>query len=289
MKKKKVLCLLCAAAVMLTSIPFAPTRAYASQVNQEESQIGENQSGDATDNGGTEGPTENIWEDETGLYEVLKQDGQGRELVARSGNVYLTTEYDDANSTVTQYCSEGPLEGNNYDRKTTTQQIEENEFHSTTIVTTETASGTTVEEYDGDDNLTRSVAEDGETTVNYYEDGNLVKAIQPYTGTPEDALHTSTYTYDATGNLTKVTARAALRHLPGRRKAFQKCCAFAFRSLNAPLRHRTKTAASATPGRNTNMTQPGTSFPTGRRSTPPGSLRHTRAQTTLTTATGTSR
>lgn len=119
MKRKKVLCLLCAAAVMLTSIPFAPTRAYASQVNQEESQIGENQSGDATDNGGTEEPTENIWEDETGLYEVLEQDAQGRELVARSGNVYFTTEYDDANSTITQYCSEGPLEGNNYDRKTT--------------------------------------------------------------------------------------------------------------------------------------------------------------------------
>ena len=209
MKRKKVLCLLCAAAVMFTSIPFAPTRAYASQVNQEESQIGENQSGDATDNGGTEEPTENIWEDETGLYEVLKQDAQGRELVARSGNVYFTTEYDDANSTITQYCSEGPLEGNNYDRKTTTRQVEENEFHSISIVTTETASGTTVEEYDGDDNLTRSVAEDGETTVNYYEDGNLVKAIQPYTGTPEDALHTSTYEYDASGNLTTECTPAA--------------------------------------------------------------------------------
>ena len=46
------------------------------------------------------------------------------------------------------------------------------------------------------------MSETGEVAVNYYEDGNLVKAIQPYTGTPEDALHTSTYTYDATGNLT---------------------------------------------------------------------------------------
>ena len=44
--------------------------------------------------------------------------------------------------------------------------------------------------------------EDGKTAINYYEDGNLVKAIQPYTGTAEDALHTSTYEYDASGNLT---------------------------------------------------------------------------------------
>ena len=119
MKKKKVLCLLCAAAVMLTSIPYAPMQAYASQSSQAETQPGQNQSGDAIDNSGTEESTENIWEDETGLYEVLKQDAQGRELVARSGNVYLTTEYDDAHNTVTQYCSEGPLEGDNYDRKTT--------------------------------------------------------------------------------------------------------------------------------------------------------------------------
>ena len=273
---------------MLTSIPYAPMQAYASQTNQAEMKSQSSQ-GEDTAGSGTEESTENIWEDETGLYEVLKQDAQGRELIARSGNIYLTTEYDDANNKVTQYCSEGALEGNNYDRKTTTQQIEENEFHSTTIVTTETASGTTVEEYDNDDNLTRSVAEDGETTVNYYENGNLVKAIQPYTGTPEDALHTSTYEYDAQGNLTKVTARAALRHLPGRRKAFQKCCAFAFRSLNAPLRHRTKTAASITSGRSIPTTGKATSFPTERPSMNQGSLRHTPAQTTPTTKMGTSR
>lgn len=212
MKKKKVLCLLCAAAVMLTSIPYAPIQANASQARQAETQSGASQAepqAGGNQPGTGEESTENIWEDETGLYEVLEQDGQGRELVARSGNVYLTTEYDDAHNTVTQYCSEGPLEGGNYDRKTTTQQIEENEFHSTTIVTTETASGTAVEEYDSDDNLTRSVSETGEVAVNYYENGNLVKAIQPYTGTAEDALHTSTYEYDASGNLTTECTPAA--------------------------------------------------------------------------------
>ena len=197
---------------MLTSIPYAPMQAYASQTSQAETQPGASQAepqAGGNQPGTGEESTENIWEDETGLYEVLEQDGQGRELVARSGNVYLTTEYDDAHNTVTQYCSEGPLEGGNYDRKTTTQQIEENEFHSTTIVTTETASGTAVEEYDSDDNLTRSVSETGEVAVNYYENGNLVKAIQPYTGTAEDALHTSTYEYDASGNLTAECTPAA--------------------------------------------------------------------------------
>ena len=122
MKKKKVLCLLCAAAVMLTSIPYAPMQAYASQASQAEPQSGASQAepqAGGNQPGTGEESTENIWEDETGLYEVLEQDGQGRELVARSGNVYLTTEYDDAHNTVTQYCSEGPLEGGNYDRKTT--------------------------------------------------------------------------------------------------------------------------------------------------------------------------
>ena len=84
MKRKKVLCLLCAAAVMLTSIPYASIEAYASQARQADT-------GDLADNSGTEEPTEDIWEDETGLYEVLEQDEEGRELVARSGNIYLTT------------------------------------------------------------------------------------------------------------------------------------------------------------------------------------------------------
>ena len=103
-------------------LPYISMQAYASQASQAEPQSGASQAepqAGGNQPGTGEESTENIWEDETGLYEVLAQDGQGRELVARSGNVYLITEYDDAHNTVTQYCSEGPLEGGNYDRKTT--------------------------------------------------------------------------------------------------------------------------------------------------------------------------
>lgn len=202
MRKKQVLCLLCAVTVMAASIPYAPQRAYASEIIQEETEADSRQETE-------DGKTENIWEDETGIYEIIEQDSQGRELLARSGNIYITTEYDDFLHKTVQYCSEGPLQGNNYDWKTTTREIEENEFHSVCIVTTETESGTTVEEYDEDGNTTRSVSETGEVAVNYYQDGNLVKTIQPYTGTPQDALYTHTYEYDAQGRLTAEYSPAA--------------------------------------------------------------------------------
>ena len=54
---------------------------------------------------------------ETGSYEVLEQDSQGRELVARSGDSYITTEYDDAAQKTIQYYSQGPLEGNNFTQR----------------------------------------------------------------------------------------------------------------------------------------------------------------------------
>lgn len=191
MKRKQILCILCAAAVLLTSAPYTPEHAYGSEPVKAENK-------------------ENIWEDETGSYEVLEQDSQGRELVARSGDSYITTEYDDAAQKTIQYYSQGPLEGNNFTQKTTVQEIEENEFCSVMIVTTETESGTVVEEYDKDDNLTRYVSKDGNVKVNEYQDGNLLKVVEPYTGTEEDALHTATYEYDAAGNKTAEYSPAAL-------------------------------------------------------------------------------
>ena len=135
-------------------------------------------------------------------YEVLKTDEKGRQLLVRIGDVYVTSEYNDENKSSVTYYSNGPLAGENYIEKITTQEIEENEFHSVSVITDETAEGTVVEEYDKDDNLTRRVEKDGRTEVNEYDaDGNLIKQISPYQGNGDDRLHTVYYEYDKDGHM----------------------------------------------------------------------------------------
>ena len=154
MKNKKWLSLFCAATIAVTSVAQpAYAAAHSCGILQEP------------------GSEEDFEEMD---YEVLKTDEKGRPLLVKNGGVYVTSEYEDENKSSVTYYSNGPLAGENYIEKITTQEIEENEFHSVSVITDETAGKTVVEEYDKDENLTRRVDEDGRTEVNEYDaDGNL--------------------------------------------------------------------------------------------------------------------
>lgn len=153
--------------------------------------------------------TEIIGEEETDTdiyeedddYVVLEVDDKNRERLVKSGDIYITTDYDDEENEQIVYYSEGPLEEDNCITKITIQGIEKNEFNSTYVVTTENSYGTIIQEYDEENNNTRTVDENGKVTVNYYEGEYLISTITPYKGTSEDELNKILYKYDDIGHV----------------------------------------------------------------------------------------
>lgn len=145
---------------------------------------------------------EEIFDEE---YQVLERDEQSRETLVQTGDLYVTTIYDDENRLYTVYYANAPYEeGNIFIEKITVQEIDGNEFGSTCIVTVENEQGITIDEYNEFNQVTRTVSTDGECKVNYYNGENLIKEIVPYTGTEEDIMHTTSYSYDSNGHLSEI-------------------------------------------------------------------------------------
>ena len=90
MRNKKLCSLLCVAAITVTSLAQPAYAAESCGIAHE-----------ATVEADGEEPD----------YEVLKTDENGRDLLVRTGDVYVTSEYDDENHRVTTYYSNGPLDG----------------------------------------------------------------------------------------------------------------------------------------------------------------------------------
>ena len=205
--QKRIWSILCCAALCLSSMGSLNAKALSDTVETEitgqeteDTQAADEGAQTAGSSGETDGTAVCETDDD---YQVLEVDDKNRERLVKAGDTYITTDYDDDAGIQTVYYSEGPLNGDNYTEKITIEEIEANEFNSTCIVTTENAWGITIQEYDENDNTTRTVDENGKVTVNQYEGQNLLSTISPYTGTSEDELNKVTYQYSNTGNLSE--------------------------------------------------------------------------------------
>ena len=205
--QKRIWSILCCAALCLSSMGSLNAKALSDTVETEitgeeteDTQAADEGAQTAGSSGELNGTAVCETDDD---YQVLEVDDKNRERLVKAGDTYITTDYDDDAGIQTVYYSEGPLNGDNYTEKITIEEIKANEFNSTCIVTTENAWGITIQEYDENDNTTRTVDENGKVTVNQYEGQNLLATISPYTGTSEDELNKVTYQYSNTGNLSE--------------------------------------------------------------------------------------
>lgn len=144
--------------------------------------------------------TANSEEDQVS-YKVLKQDDKGRTILSQAGDIYTTTEYIDDQNKIIEYKSEGIFDGKNYYEKVETIEHEKNQFGSVRTETTTDSEGSTLIEYDENDNVTREVNKDGTVSLTTYKNGYVSTKTCPYTGTDEDKLYTKYYEYSNTGNM----------------------------------------------------------------------------------------
>lgn len=127
-------------------------------------------------------------------FQVIKEDAEGRLVSARKGNIYYTIVYDEKGQT--EYVSQGPYDGENYDRKTNIRYIEKNSLGSVKVIETECDGNIVIEEYDENNNLTKESLKNGTIKAYKYKNNNMVEKIYPYTGTEKDIFNTCLYQYN---------------------------------------------------------------------------------------------